>query len=74
MSHNGDKFTTLMNTKKRQKLGDARLTISLGEEQRKELETIAQRNLSSLAFVIRHALNHFIVEHKDKQLRLNIPE
>jgi hypothetical protein len=22
----------------------------------------------SLAFVIRHALNHFIVEHKDKQL------
>ena len=63
-----------MSTGKRQKLGDARLTISLGEEQRKELETIAQRNLSSLGFVIRHALNHFIVEHKDKQLRLNIPE
>jgi hypothetical protein len=63
-----------MNARKRKKLGDARLTISLGEEQRKELETIARRNLTSLAFVIRHALNHFIFEHKDKQLRLNIPE
>ena len=63
----------MMNSWKRQKLGDARLTISLGEGQRQELEAIAQTNHSSLAFVIRHALNHYITEHKDKQLRLNLP-
>ena len=63
-----------MSASKRKKLGSARLTISLGETQRQELETIAQTNQSSLAFVIRRALNHFILEHKDKQLRLNIPE
>jgi hypothetical protein len=72
--HNDEQFTIVMSSWKRQKLGTARLTISLGERQRQELEAIAQTNHSSLAFVIRHALNHFIVEHKDKQLRLNIPE
>ena len=62
-----------MSRPKRKGKSNERLTISLGEGQRKELETIAYTNHSSLAFVIRHALNHFIVEHKDKQLRLDIP-
>lgn len=62
-----------MSGQKRKRTANERLTISLGDGQRKELETIAHMNHSSLAFVIRHALNHFIAEHKDKQLRLNIP-
>ena len=62
-----------MSRPKRKKMNGERLTISLGAGQRKELETIAQTNHASLAFVIRHALNHFVVEHKDKQLRLNLP-
>jgi len=62
-----------MSHRKHKRKTNERLTISLGDGQRQELETIAHTNHSSLAFVIRHALNHFIIEHKDKQLRLNIP-
>jgi len=62
-----------MSRQKRKRKPNERLTISLGDGQRKQLETIDHTNPSSLAFAIRHSLNHFIVEHKDKQLRLNIP-
>ena len=58
---------------KRQKSGQARLTISLGPGQREQLETIAHINHTSIAFVIRYALERFIAETKDKQLRLNFP-
>lgn len=68
----GEEFTTLMNSPKTTKSGSRRLTISLGEGQRRDLEAIAETNHTSLAFVIRHALNHFILEHKDKQLHLNL--
>jgi hypothetical protein len=71
--HYGEEFTIVMSSKKRKKANQERLTISLGEGQRKELESIATTNHTSLAFVIRYALNHFITEHKDKQLRLNLP-
>ncbi len=62
-----------MSRQKRKKSSVERLTISLGDGQRKDLETIAKINHTSLAFVIRHALNHFVAEHRDKQLRLDLP-
>ena len=63
----------MMSPRKRARAHVERLTISLGDGQRKELETIAKTNHTSLAFVIRHALNYFVAQHKDKQLRLNLP-
>ncbi len=63
----------MMRERKRAKPNVERLTISLGNGQRKELETIAKVNHTSLAFVIRHALNYFVSQHKDKQLHLNLP-
>jgi hypothetical protein len=63
----------LMRRRKRKTSNQERLTISLGEGQRAELETIARTNHTSLAFVIRYALDHFIAQHKDKQLRLHLP-
>jgi metal-responsive CopG/Arc/MetJ family transcriptional regulator len=59
--------------RRQKKTKQNRLTISLGQGQREELETIAQKNHTSLSFVIRHALNYFILDHKDKQLRLDLP-
>ena len=49
------------------------LGVTLDDVPQSELETIARTNHTSLAFVIRYALNHFIAEHKDKQLRLDMP-
>lgn len=62
-----------MSRQKRKKSSAERLTISLGDGQRKDLETIAKTNHTSLAFVIRYALNHFVAEQRDKQLRLDLP-
>ncbi len=70
--HSGELFTTVMSSK-RIKPSAERLTISLGAGQRRELEAIAKANHTSLAFVIRHALNYFVAQHKDKQLRLDLP-
>ncbi len=49
-----------------------RLTISLGLGQREALEAIADRNHTTLAFLVRYALDRFIEEHRQKQLRLDL--
>ncbi len=71
--HTGEVFTTVMSIRGRTKPSPERLTISLGAGQRSDLEAIAKANHTSLAFVIRHALNYFVVQNKDKQLRLDLP-
>ena len=70
--HTGELFTNVMSSR-RTKPSAKRLTISLGAGQRGELEAIAKANHTSLAFVIRHALTYFVAQHKDKQLRLDLP-
>ena len=49
-----------------------RLTITLGQGQREALQAIADRNHTTLAFVVRYALDRFIEEHRQKQLRLDL--
>lgn len=49
-----------------------RLTITLGQGQRESLQAIADRNHTKLAFLVRYALDRFIEEHRQKQLRLDV--
>lgn len=49
-----------------------RLTITLGEGQREVLMAIADRNHTTLAFIVRYALDRFIEEQRQKQLRLEL--
>lgn len=49
-----------------------RLTITLGQGQREALQAIADRNHTTLAFIVRYALDHFIEEHPQKQLHLDL--
>lgn len=49
-----------------------RLTITLGEGQREALVAIADRNHTTQAFIVRYALDRFIAEHRQKQLRLEL--
>lgn len=49
-----------------------RLTITLGQGQREALEAIADRHHTTLAFVVRYALDRFIEEHRQRQLRLDL--
>ena len=49
-----------------------RLTITLGQGQREALQAIADRNHTNLAFLVRHALDRFIEEYRQKQLRLDL--
>jgi hypothetical protein len=51
-----------------------RLTITLAPGQRDALESIAERNHATLAFVVRHALDKFMRENQGGQLRLDLPE
>jgi len=51
-----------------------RLTISLAPGQRDDLERIADRNHTSLAFVVRYALTHLIRQYSERQLPLDFPE
>ena len=51
-----------------------RLTISFRAGQRKALQVIADENHTSLAFVIRYALDNFIIQNKERQLKLNFPK
>lgn len=49
-----------------------RLTITLGQGQREALQAIADRNHTTLAFLVRYALDRFIEEHCQKQLRIDL--
>ena len=49
-----------------------RLTITLGQGQREALQAIADRNHTKLAFIVRYALDRFIEEQRQKQLRLDL--
>ena len=51
-----------------------RLTISLAPGQRDDLERIADRNHTSLAFVVRYALTQLTQKHSERQLPLDLPE
>jgi len=57
---------------KQSKLKLPRLTITLGQGQHKALETIAQRNHATRAFIIRYALERFISEHQKKDSLLDL--
>ena len=63
-------------TKKRLKkrVVQVRLSVTLTAAQRKALQAIADRNHTSVTYVIRYALDGFIKDAKDKQLRLRFPE
>ena len=50
----------------------SRLTLTLGQGQREALVAIADRNHTTLAFIVRYALDRFIEEHRQKQLRLEL--
>lgn len=71
--HYGEQFITVMNRGKRTKRAPDRLTISLGKGQRELLEAIAATNRTSLAYIVRYALEKFAEENKDKQLQLTFP-
>ena len=58
---------------KRKKGGGDRLTITLKAGQRELLESIAEKNGTSLAYILRYALEKFAEENKDKQLQLTFP-
>ena len=49
-----------------------RLTVTLGQGQREALQAIAERNHTNLAFIVRYALDRFIDEQRQKQLRLDL--
>jgi predicted transcriptional regulator len=49
-----------------------RLTITLGQGQYEALDVIADRNRTTLAFIVRYALDRFIEEQRQKQLRLDL--
>lgn len=51
-----------------------RLTVTLLPDQRRVLQEIADRNHTSLAHVVRYALDEFVNEARDKQLKLTFPE
>lgn len=51
-----------------------RLTITLGLGQRETLEAVAQRNNTTLAYVVRFALDQFIEEHGQGRLPLRFPD
>jgi hypothetical protein len=47
--------------------------VTLAEGQRQALQSIAEKNGATLAFVVRFALREFIRLHTDGQLRLTFP-
>jgi hypothetical protein len=49
-----------------------RLTVTLGRGQKETLQAIADRNHTTLAFLIRYALDRFIIEHQQEQFRLKL--
>jgi hypothetical protein len=49
-----------------------RLTITLGKGQREALMVLATHNHTTLAFIVRYALDRFIEEHRQKQLHLEL--
>lgn len=59
--------------KKRQAPESDRVTVTLAPGQRAVLEQIAERNETTLAFVVRYALKQFIQESESRQLKLEFP-
>ena len=55
-----------------QRIAD-RLTISLGAGQKAALQAMAEANHTSLAFVLRYALEKFINDNKTRQLPIVFP-
>jgi predicted DNA-binding protein len=59
---------------KKQTLSDSeRVTVTLAPGQREILNRIAERNGTTLAFVVRYALRQFIKEAERGQLKLEFP-
>jgi hypothetical protein len=50
-----------------------RITVTLAPGQRATLSRIAERNETTLAFVVRYALKQFIQECEHGQLKLEFP-
>lgn len=50
-----------------------RVTVSLSPAQKEHLKEIANRNNTTVAFVVRYALNRFLTREDSGQLRLEFP-
>jgi predicted DNA-binding protein len=50
-----------------------RVTVTLAPGQREVLERLAKANGTTLAFIVRYAIKHFIQESEGGQMRLEFP-
>lgn len=51
-----------------------RLSITLGRGQGQVLKVIARKNRSSVAYVVRRALDEFIEEHRNHRVPMAFPD
>ena len=58
----------------KKRVGRVRLSVTLTAAQRRALQAIADKNHTSVAYVMRYALDQFIAENRDRQLRLSFPD
>jgi hypothetical protein len=65
---------TVAKKRLKRRVGRVRLSVTLTAAQRKAMQAIADRNHTSIAYVIRYALDGFIKGAKDKRLTLHLPE
>ena len=50
-----------------------RVTVTLGPGQREFLQAVAERNNTTIAFVMRYVITKFIESHKSDQIPLQFP-
>ena len=51
-----------------------RVTVTLGPGQREFLQAVAERNNTTIAFVMRYVITKFIESHKSDQIPLQFPK
>ena len=66
--------TTVAKRRLKKRVVQVRLSVTLTAAQRRALQAIADSNHTSVAYVMRYALDGFIKDAKDKRLTLHLPE